>query len=225
MTDDRNESNALEADLENRLDELFGDDNAQMVEAEAVNPSDERLSDLKSSVLSIDWEITDEGLQQFASQISATRDSFKDDKIVLMFLQILGSLGDYIKSNRGKAHPKTFKILTSVFSGLEMVVTQSDMTEIEKKKTLQVELKRYNELRGLIQKNKAKPKGSKATVRAVAVETGPTQAVQPTPEEAPVSKAPEAGEAVGMDQIMAAIEDLKEFVRTEIEALRKEIVR
>ena len=225
MTADRTESNTLEADLENRLDELFGDDNDQMIGAETVSPSDERLADLKSSVLSIDWEITDKGLQQFAYQISSTRDSFKDDKIVLMFLQILGSLGDYIKANRGKAHPKTFKILTSVFSGLETVVSQSDMPEIEKKKTLQIELKRYNELRGLIQKNKTKSKGAEASGKAEAAETAPIQTVQPTPEQAPVSKAPETVDAVNMERIMTAIEDLKEFVRTEIEALRKEIVR
>ena len=138
MTADQSESNALEADLENRLDELFGDDNAEMFEDEAVVTSDERLAELKSSVLSIDWEITDEGLQQFTSQISSARDAFKEDKMVLMFLQILGSLGEYIKSNRGKAHPKTFKILTAVFAGLETVVNQPDMPEIEKKKTLQV---------------------------------------------------------------------------------------
>ena len=225
MTADRNESNALEADLENRLDELFGDDSAQMIEAEAVSHSDERLADLKSSVLSIDWEITDEGLQQFASQISSTRNSFKDNKIVLMFLQILGSLGDYIKSNRGKAHPKTFKILTSVFSGLETVVTQSDMSEIDKKKTLQVELKRYNELRGLIQKNKARPSGAKATVKVEPAETAPVQKAQPTPEQAPVSQTPEIADPVTLENVLTAIEDLKVFVRTEIEALRKEILR
>ena len=225
MTADQSESNALEEDLENRLDELFGDDTAQMIEDEAVISSDGRLADLKSSVLSIDWEITDEGLQQFASQIDSTRDSFKDDKIVLMFLQILGSLGEYIKTNRGKAHPKTFKILTAVFSGLETVVVQPDMPEIEKKKTLQVELKRYNELRGLIQKNKAKSREARASVQAAAPETVPAQTVEATPSERPAASAPVAEEAVSMEKLLAAIEDLKDFVRSEIEALRKEIVR
>ena len=36
---------------------------------------------------------------------------------------------------------------------------------------------------------------------------------------------PVAEEAVSMENLLAAIEDLKDFVRSEIEALRKEIVR
>lgn len=225
MTAEQSKSDALEADLENRLDELFGDDNAQMIADETVLASDERLADLKSSVLSIDWEITDDGLQQFASQISAARKNFKEDKIVLMFLQILGSLGDYIKSNRGRAHPKTFKTLTSVFSGLESVVSQPDMPELDKKRTLQVELKRYNDLRGLIQKKKAKTGGPGASAGGGAPSAGDAATTESTLAGRRVDAASGAAEAVTLEMLLKAIEDLKEFVRVEIEALRKEISR
>jgi hypothetical protein len=219
LTAEQSKSDALEADLENRLDELFGDQDAQMIEDQTVNACDERLADLKSSVLSIDWEITDEGLQQFAFQISSARDDFKQDRIVLMFLQILGSLGDYIKSNRGKAHPKTFRILTSVFSGLETVVSQPDMPEAEKKKTLQVELKRYNDLRGMIQKKKADTGVQKDSAGGGAPEAGLGAKAESA------SPVPGDGEAVTLEKLLAAIGDLKAFVHAEIEALRKEIAR
>ncbi|MBT8371876.1 MAG: hypothetical protein KJO34_13000 [Deltaproteobacteria bacterium] len=223
MTGDQNESNFLDDELEDRLDELFGNENAQAQQVQTASPSDGPLDDLKSSVLSIDWEITDEGLQNFASKIKSARKSFSEDKIVTMFLQILGSLGEYIKSNRGNAHPKTFKILTSVFSGLEKVVTGADLTEIEKKKTLQVELKRYNELRGLIQKNKTKTKKASATPvpsDAQQMETSPS----PQPQ-GPVVREPATDDAISLQSLMAAIEDLKGFVQTEFEALRKELMR
>jgi hypothetical protein len=225
LTAEQSKSEALEADLENRLDELFGDDNAQMIADETVNASDERLADLKSSVLSIDWEITDDGLQQFASQISAARKNFKEDKIVLMFLQILGSLGDYIKSNRGRAHPKTFKTLTSVFYGLESVVSQPDMPEPDRKRTLQVELKRYNDLRGLIQKKKAKTGGADASAGGGAPAVGGAGTTESTPAGQRADAASAAAGAVTLEILLKAIDDLKEFVRVEIEALRKEISR
>jgi hypothetical protein len=225
LTAEQSKGEALEADLENRLDELFGDDNAQMIGDETINASDERLADLKSSVLSIDWEITDDGLQQFASQIGAARENFAEDKIVLMFLQILGSLGDYIKSKRGRAHPKTFKTLTAVFSGLESVVSQPDMPEMEKKKTLQVELKRYNDLRGLIQKRKADTVGPRASAADGAPEAGPAATTESTPAGQRAGAASVDAEAVTPAMLLKAINDLKEFVRVEIEALRKEISR
>lgn len=223
MTGDQNESNQLDAELEDRLDELFGNENAQAQETKALNSSVGPLEDLKSSVLSIDWEITDEGLQNFASKIESTRKSFSDDKIVTMFLQILGSLGEYIKSNRGNAHPKTFKILTSVFSGLEKVVTGKEMAEVEKKKILQVELKRYNELRGLIQKHKTKIKKASAKPPDRAVESKQkSPALQP---QGSVAQETVTDDADTLQSLMAAIEDLRGFIHTEIEALRKDLMR
>ena len=225
MTGDQNESNQLDAELEDRLDELFGNENAKAHENQTVVTSDGPLDELKSSVLSIDWEITDEGLQHFAQKINAARETYSDDKIVTIFLQILGSLGDYIKSNRGNAHPKTFKILTSVFAGLEQVVNGTEMSEIEKKKILQVELKRYNELRGLIQQNKAK-----AQTKEAATATAPSDKASPESFPAPHSQGiktqePSTDDTISLQTLMTAIEDLKGFVQAELEALRKDLVR
>jgi pilus assembly protein FimV len=106
-------------------------------------------------VLSIDWEITDEVLINFLSQIKELKTTYKDDKIILTFLQILGSLGEYIKTNRGKAHPKTFKILNSVFSQFDDVILAKDMQESEKKRVLRTEMAKYKELRTQISREKA----------------------------------------------------------------------
>lgn len=225
MTGDQNESNPLDEELEDRLDELFGNENAQAQQVKAVGPAEGPLDDLKSSVLSIDWEITDKGLQNFASKIESARKSFTGDKIVTMFLQILGSLGEYIKTNRGNAHPKTFKILTSVFSGLEKVVTGTDLTEIEKKKVLQVELKRYNELRGLIQKHKSKTKSKEASVKPAPSDAQREETSPPPQPQGPVDREPATADEFTLSSLMAAIEDLKGFVQTEIEALRKDLMR
>ena len=70
-------------------------------------PDDYPLAELKNLVLSIDWEITDDALADFISQVNNLKVTYKNEKIVLMFLQLLGSLGVYIKTNRGNAHPKT----------------------------------------------------------------------------------------------------------------------
>lgn len=130
----QNDEDSLSSELESRLDDLFAEDD-KFSEGPVTDdhPADYPLAELKNLVLSIDWEITDEVLQKFIHQVKDLKSTYKDDKINLTFLQILGSLGEYIRTNRGNAHPKTFKILNSVFSRFDDVVLASDMQEVEKK--------------------------------------------------------------------------------------------
>jgi len=101
----------LSSELESRLDDLFGENNLALPDAENSDPSAHYpLAELKNLMLSIDWEITDDVLEKLLQQIKDLKLTYKHDKIVLTFLQILGSLGDYIKTNRAKSHPKAFKI-------------------------------------------------------------------------------------------------------------------
>jgi len=215
----------MDAELESRLEELFGREDAPPSPQEAraggkglPGP----LDDLKSAVLSIDWEITDEGLAQFISQVKKVEASSRDDNIAMMFLQLLGALGDYIRSNRGRAHPKTFKILTSVFSGLEKVVSRPELSELEKKTILRLELKKYNDLRTLIQKKKTRPQPEVST----GVSNASTGAIGATPQSraaAATARPPE--EPLTAKALARAVEELKAFVHNEIEALRSELKR
>ena len=161
----------LSSELESRLDDLFGENDASL-------PDDQNgalkehypLAELKNLILSIDWEITDEVLDNFLQQIKDLRLTYEHDKIVTAFLQILNSLGNYIKINRAKAHPRTFKILNSVFSSLDRVVLSGDMPDLTKKKILRVEMNRYQELRDQIAKSKAAAKKPKKKVRPAVVD-------------------------------------------------------
>ena len=153
---DPKDIDTMNSELEDRLDDLFGENDIQLADA-----SDEKLkeyyplAELKNLILSIDWEITDEVLDNLIQQLKDLQLTYEHDKIVSMFLQILHSLGNYIRAHRAKAHPKTFKILNSVFSSLDKVVLSKDMTEPAKKKILRAEMNRYKELRTQIAKSKA----------------------------------------------------------------------
>ena len=154
---DPKDIDALSSELENRLDDLFGESDLPLVDE--VDEKDEKLQDhyplaeLKNLILSIDWEITDEVLEKLIQQLKDLQLTYKDDKIVMSFLQILNSLGNYIKTHGAKAHPKTFKILNSVFSNLDKVVLSTEMPESAKKKILRAEILRYKELRNQIAKD------------------------------------------------------------------------
>jgi hypothetical protein len=196
------ENDAINDEVDGRLDNLFGDeDTAADILQDSHESDDSPLRELKTIVLSIDWEITDEVMVNFVEQIAVLKDRLKDDKIILVFLQLLGSLGEYIKINKGKSHPGAFKILTSLFNELDKVVQSEDLTESDKKKILAAEITKYKTLKE--QLIKAKPKKE-----------------EKEPEISPDNK---TAEPVDMKYLATAISEIKQLIETEFKALRAEL--
>ena len=196
--------------------------------------ADSPLAELKSMVLSIDWEITDEVLRAFLSHIANLKKAYKNEKIILMFLQLLGSLGEYIKTNRGNAHPKTFKVLNSVFTRLEDIVSTEGLKESEKVKILRIEMDKYKQLRSQVSMKKAAavPKAKakilyEAEPDVIARQKRPKQL---RPDRASLTAAakkqmPQATAAKKATTLAEAVEELKQFIHSELSALRQEIKR
>ena len=189
-------------EVEGRLDNLFGDeDTAADILEDSYESDDSPLRELKTIVLSLDWEITDEIMTNFVEQVAVLKDRLKDDKIILVFLQLLGSLGEYIRINKGKSHPGAFKILTSLFNELDKVAQSNDLTESDKKKILSAELTKYKTLKE--QLIKAKPKKEE--------------------KESEISPEKKTVEPVGLKDLATAINEIKQLVKTEFKALRAEL--
>lgn len=207
-----------------------------VVNKKAKEPAaaDEPLAELKSIVLSIDWEITDEVLSAFLSQIASLKRAYKNEKIILMFLQLLGSLGEYIKTNRGNAHPKTFKVLNSVFSRLENIVSTKGMAESEKIKMLRIEMDKYKQLRNKVSKKKAaeirkgkarpllKDEPDESTRKRQPPVIDPDRAATLAAEKKQVH---DLTAAIPQATLAEAIEDLKQFIHSELSVLRQELKR
>ena len=218
-----NDADNLNPELENRLDDLFDENNTLLPDNEDRDVSEYYpLSELKNLILSIDWEITDEVLEKLLQQIKDLNMTYEHDKTVLAFLQILNSLGVYIKKNRAQAHPKTFKTLNSVFSSLDKVVLSKDMVETDKKKILSTEMNRYKKLRIQIAQSKTEKKKHKVKRQEPGI-TGPESFFQ-TPnagkEEFPNT---EQRQEPSAEALTKAVEEIKQYTHAEIEALKAEI--
>jgi hypothetical protein len=196
------DDDVINEEVEGRLDNLFGDeDTAADILEDSYESDDSPLRELKTIVLSLDWEITDEVMTNFVEQVAALKDRLKDDKIILVFLQLLGSLGEYIRINKGKSHPGAFKILTSLFNELDKVAQSKDLTESDKKKILSAELTKYKTLKE--QLIKAKP--------------------QKEEKESEISPDKKTVESVDLKDLATAINEIKQLVKTEFKALRAEL--
>lgn len=114
---------------------------------ESGNANKLLLNELKSVVLSLEWEITDQVMQTLEDEIKKLEETFKDEKITVAFLQLLSSLGKYIRKKKADAHPDSMVLIRSVFDSMETVVMSPEMSESVKKKMLITEVNKYKELK------------------------------------------------------------------------------
>jgi hypothetical protein len=188
--------------------------------------------------MSIEWEITDDVMLRFVDQIESLKSTYGKDRILVMFLQLLGSLGLYVRTYKARAHPNAFKLLQSVYAGFDKVMTSPDYSPSEKKKLLYVELNKYKELKEQIDESKAvsaprpdagaqepfprspvdepdrggdKAEGAKAR--------GPATEKKPGPEKEP----PGADVLQAIEQLAAAMEARFDQLASEIKSLKKRL--
>ncbi|PLX48691.1 MAG: hypothetical protein C0613_09760 [Desulfobulbaceae bacterium] len=106
----------------------------------------EILEKLKSAILDIDWEISDENIAVLNDELAALRSIWEGQKTQQIYLQILGALSHYIAVNKEQANPAVFPMLRNAFASLEELVVSPGSEEDEQKR-LMTHVDAYNELK------------------------------------------------------------------------------
>jgi hypothetical protein len=226
---DRDDSVAFE--VESRLDDIFGDEDDSVQAEEELSiaePDDHPLRELKSIVLSIEWEITDEVMTDFVEQIDRLKEKYQNDRITLLLLQLLSSIGKYIRRNKSKSHPKAFKILNSVFRRLEQSLIDPEMSESDKKRALFIELNKFKALKEEIAPSKRPPARRPTTVDTDQPEEK-NEMMAPEVAEAPAAAEPSVAveKPAGImptDPVILKLDEIKQFIKAEFERLRKDLL-
>ncbi|MGA6924734.1 MAG: hypothetical protein WBY88_03570 [Desulfosarcina sp.] len=191
-------------DLENRLDDFFSDSlppqDQPQVDEPSASAGDLPLKDLKSTILAIDWEITDDVLDIFIDQVDGLTDAFEADKVAHTLLRLLKSLGKYIRSHKSKAHPETIKRIMAVYSTLEAAVADDGLSRTEKENMLLEEVRQFKRLKARIAETRAPHPASGS-------------ATQPAHSDA----IPDLG------AVIKAVEALKSLMASELGAIREEL--
>jgi hypothetical protein len=198
------------AEVDQALDNLFGEpepDNEEEAQKPSA-PEQSPFTELKTIVLSIDWEITDEVMDRFIAQVGQLQTTYKDDKIVLVFLQLLGSIGEYIRTNLGQSHPDAFRLLNSLFAQMDRVLHTENLPETERKKILSSELTKYKKLKSRLQTKQAGRK-----------DKPPPAEVEPKV----VADAQKAPPQPASGDLQSAVKEIKQLIREEFKALRAEL--
>lgn len=217
-------TNAFTEKVENLLDELFADDDSdQMTVEESSSVGYYPLRFLKATVLSIDWEITDETMARFIEQVDRLKASHQEDRLILPLLQMLGSTGHHIRIFKQNSHPTVLKMLKSLYVSLEKVLTSQQMSENEKRQILSKEIRKFKALKDQIVTGQlALANKSRKVAKAP---SSSDYSVEPTQSEPSPVQADNTNRQDGMlsSIIEAAVEELKQFIRDELQQLKREI--
>jgi len=229
LAQQRDEDN-FRSQVEDRLDHLFREDAPEAAE-EPVGLVEHPLKNLKAVLLSIDWEITDSTMDSLLNEIKNVEYVYSEDKIILTFLQLLGSIGRYVKSNKGRAHPDATRVINSVYEALERVALTEAMPRPEKEKLLLEEVAKFRKLKEQVVLRKVEKKPP-----AVHEVTAPPPAPAPEQEMIPMTEIPAREEAMPEtgaggrfagkaphEAFAYAMEEIKDMIRAEFRALRAEI--
>lgn len=208
-----------------------------------------QIQGLKSVILQLEWEITDQVMQRLGEEIGHLEESSGGDKIITAFLQLLGSLGKYIRKKKSSAHPESINLLNSVFSNLETVMLATDMSDAAKKKLLVAEVNKYKRLKEKIAHPEDRPAKSSKSRResasavtslrppseeSMAPEPEPTHDVEsepsvigepePYPSEKPIPFPDRSGgTASEQEDVLRALESIRQTIESEFRALREEL--
>ncbi|MBR9986318.1 MAG: hypothetical protein KFF68_10435 [Desulfosarcina sp.] len=198
---DKKANDTFAFDLENRLDDFFSDALPPQEEPPTDGPPAPKtnlpLKELKSTILAIDWEITDDVLETLIDQIDGLLTQFEDDKVIHTLLKLLKSLGKYVRTHKSKAHPDTIKRIMAVYSAIEESVTNDGMSRSEKEKMLLEEVRQFQRLKASIVASK-------------------------TPYVASGPQKPGISEGMpGIDAVIKAIDELKSMMAKELGAIRE----
>ncbi len=114
---------------------------------EFASDEESPISRLKSLILSIDWEITDEVLMQFNEELVDLRDIWAGEKINLVYVQALEKISKYIYQKKADSHPSAIKLLLTLYHNLEKIVSSDNLSEEEKREILLEDVKRFESLK------------------------------------------------------------------------------
>ncbi|MDM8524437.1 hypothetical protein QUF80_13800 [Desulfococcaceae bacterium HSG8] len=189
---------------------------------EAPQTQDLLTNDLKSVVLSLEWEITDQVMQKLGEEVEKLKEICKSDKIVIAFLQLLDSLGKYIQKKQAGAHPDSISLLNSVYENLETVMLSPDLSDSAKKKMLVNEVNKYKKLKVIITSDPRKIQPPAPEPEEVEKETDPdvigTDFSGDTDDD--------DGFPTGMNShqdVIGALEEINRTIKAEFRALREEL--
>lgn len=139
----------LTEELDNRLDELFSEDdmdipvetpapkpkapdaNVSREERVEAEPGGEMLRDLNALLLSMEWEIDDDIMGKYLEEVARLEPLFPKDSVLPHYCRMLTALGAYLKREKVAASPDTLKVMQEIQGSFTALVDAEGLSGTE----------------------------------------------------------------------------------------------
>jgi pilus assembly protein FimV len=145
-------------DLTRFADESFDTDEVDLFEFTGDDESP--LTRLKSIILSLDWEISDEILNELIEEVTSLRSIWEGDKVAQVYLQGMEKVGNYLRGEGAYAHPNAIKLLLTLFYNFEKIISSPDISGETITSLLKSDIRKFKVLQFQIGKIKPTSAGS-----------------------------------------------------------------
>ncbi|MCL2791062.1 MAG: hypothetical protein FWD79_10520 [Desulfobulbus sp.] len=142
-------------DLTLFINESFDTEDVDLFEFTSEESSP--LTKLKSIILSLDWEISDDFLQEMEDELDNLNGMWQGDKIAEVYLQGLSKIGYYIRAKGAYAHPNSIKLLLTFFYNFEKIISSTQITGEEITKLIKSDVRKFKILQYQINQNETEP--------------------------------------------------------------------
>ena len=222
------DASELEADIDRAIDELFvkkteGQEPSLAEEAPPEKPAekpaekpveesvpdplakaaDDSLAQLKESLLTLDWEITPESIQDFEKELQAVSDKHGDNRHCMAVIKMSLGVLQYLRAAKADASPISVQFLHGAARGLDLFVREPAPTETERSEVMDELLGQFRRVKAEIQRMKPPAEEPPAVAPEPAVEPPPVEEpiLEEMVEEEPVLEEP-LEEASALDEII-----------------------
>jgi hypothetical protein len=215
--------NNLTIGVEKRLDEIFADDlkkhNPQISTFKHFEkPS---LANLKSTIMSLEWEVTDNNLYDLIQEIRRLQKAYdKEDQLQKLF-RLLFYLGRHIKIHKSDTHPYIFKLLFRFYNSSAKIAS-GKYSNHEKDKIVNDEIKHYLSLKSYL-KRENKNIFRRSLKKANTLEKNLLSSIDSIDKQKPYPS--EDNIKISYKNLDNDLRELKKFIFLEIKKLRLDLRR
>ena len=205
------DSDPILGELDKKLDDLFGKDQAPIKPAEGVPVSP--LEKLRGLMRTTNEEVSEETIGAIKTEVKQLQGSYAGDTQVLALLKIMSLVVGFMKLKKPDAHQDTTRLLNSAFQCMESVVEDQSISTHTKIALISKEIENFN-------KFKAKTSSGEGPSRKKAV--SPTEEAGAGDPEA-ASGGASSSATVPVGDIFTAFDDLRSYVGAEVGALKRAV--
>jgi hypothetical protein len=209
--------------VEKRLDEIFADDlkghNSQISKFKDFETLS--LANLKSIIMSLEWEVTDDHLIDLMQEIKRLQKAcIKNDQLQKLF-RLLFNLGRYIRIHKSHTNPYIFKMLFRVYNGSAKIAS-GNYSNHENTKIVNNEIKHYLSLKAYL-KRKNKSIFRRSLKKANTLEKSLLSSIDSLSKQKPYKS--KNASKIHYRTLNNNFKELKKFIYLEIKRLREDLQR